>query len=134
MKKIYENFEEMADDMVNGEFLAHQLSGHSNEICFLWIHSIKEFARALDNAGVELPQEEEIYEKFWQNMSESLVEWRDGTSRRKPYSKKLGEMPISEAKARYDFSGSVGMKLIIPRYSFHEGQGEVSEDYYLIIE
>ena len=129
MKKIYESFEEMAEDMKNGNFLAHQLSDHSTEICDIWQQSILEFGKALDNAGIPLPKDEEIYERFWEKMGEALIEWKAGTNRRKPYSKKLGDMTVAEAKARYGGKYKAGSKLIIPRYE----ENEISQDYYMII-
>lgn len=129
MKTIYESFEEMGDDMTNGEYLAHQLSGHSTEICEIWQTSIKEFARALDLAGVPLPHDEKIYEKFWENMSQALVTWKAGLNRREPYSEKLGEITQEEAKARYNYEGKKGSKLVIPQMKW----GNLSEDYYLIV-
>lgn len=129
MKTIYQNFEEIADDFKNGDFLSHQLSDHSTEICELWQTSILEFARALDNVGIKLPEDPEIYERFWDNIEKCLVKWRAGLNRRKPFSKCLGKLTLKEAKTRYGFKGKVGHKLIIPTYGF----GEISEDYYLIV-
>ena len=128
MKKTYETFEEMAADMTNGDFLAHQLSDHSIEICSIWQQSIKEFAKALDGAGIKPPDDPKIYERFWHNISAVLKAWNAGTNRRKPYSKELGKMTIEEARQRYDFKGKVGMRLVIPSF---DGMG-ISEDYYVI--
>lgn len=129
MIKVYENFEEMANDFKDGDHIPHQLSRHSSWVCTVWQNAIVEFARALDLAGIQIPKEPEIYEKFWANIDEALIEWGAGLNRRELYSKQLGEMSLDEARQRYDFKGQIGGKLIIPRYE----DGEISEDYYLII-
>jgi len=65
MKKIYENFSEIADDFVDGENWTHQLSDHHSEECYSWMHGIAEFAAFLDFIGVKIIQNQEIYEKLW---------------------------------------------------------------------
>lgn len=129
MKKIYETFSEIADDFCDGENASHQLSQHSTNICELWQASIREFAKALDLAGIKPPEDEKTYDRFWENVWKALHKWEGGLSRRKPFSKKIGEMTIEEAKQKYRTKLKVGEKLIIPSYGF----GEMSEDYYLIV-
>jgi hypothetical protein len=131
MKNIYESFEEIADDMCDGEYIGHALSEHSSKLCYVWQNSIREFARALDGAGIELPKDERIYEDFWSNIGKVHIEWKAGFNRRKPYSKKLGELSLDEAFQRYDFKGEVGYKLFVPSYDLN---GEIANDYYLIVE
>jgi hypothetical protein len=126
MKNIYQSFEEIVEDMKNGEFIAHQLSDHSTDICEAWQTAVLEFARALDKAGVKLEESSEVYEKFWANVSDALVKWKAGLNRRQPYSKCLGTISKEEAKARDGVEGVA--RINIPCLSFNE----ISEDYYIV--
>ena len=124
MKKIYETFIEMAEDFKHGEYITHQLSDHSTDICEVWQESIMEFARALDGAGIKLPDDPDTYEKFWENATNGLKKWRAGINRRQPFSKCLGTISPEEAKARYGVEGV--SRLIVPSFS----NGEIANDYY----
>lgn len=129
MKRIYETFQEIADDFTNGEFKAHQLSDHSEGVCYVWQTAIEEFAIALDNAGIKLPNDEEVWNKFWDNIHDSFTDWKAGFNKKKPSKKCLGTMSREEAKQKYNFIG--GNRLIIYRYDI---DGDISEDYYKIID
>ena len=68
MKKIYENFSEMAEDFRAGEHWTHQLSDHTSDDCFAWQHGVMEFAKWLDEVGVKIIENPEIYAKLWENV------------------------------------------------------------------
>ena len=68
MKRIYESFGEIADDFVNGESWTHQFSDHSADDCYPWQHGVREFAEWLDEVGVEIIANPDIYEKLWDRM------------------------------------------------------------------
>lgn len=130
MKRVYESFEEMADDMTDGEFIAHQLSEHSTGVCYVWATAIKEFARALDRAGIKLPDDPKIYEDFWQNMMGALVEWKAGYGKPKKYSKLIGKIKVDEARQKFGKDVAVvGMRIMVPSY----WDGEFRDDYYLVV-
>lgn len=68
MKKIYETFEEIAEDFVDGDHWTHRLSDHTNNECFAWQHGVAEFAKFLDAFGVEMISNPEVYEKLWNEL------------------------------------------------------------------
>ena len=65
MKRIYESFEEIAESFRDGYSYTHQLSNHSNDECFAWQHGVIEFAKFLDQIGLKLTEDTEIYKKLW---------------------------------------------------------------------
>lgn len=72
MKKTYETFSEIANDFTDGEGKAHLFSNHSTESCIAWQTAILEFAKALDLADIPLPNDPQIYESFWKNITQSI--------------------------------------------------------------
>ena len=65
MKKIYESFTEIAEDFTRGESWAHSFSDHTPDDCFAWQHGVREFAKFLDEYGLKMTENTEIYEKLW---------------------------------------------------------------------
>jgi hypothetical protein len=65
MKKIYESFEEIAADFVNGDHLTHKGSKHDPDECLAWQHGVREFARWLDACGVKIIENPEVYDTLW---------------------------------------------------------------------
>jgi len=68
MKKIYETFNEIAEDFKDGEHWTHKLSDHTTDDCFAWQHGVAEFAKFLDACGVKIIQNPDIYETLWEGM------------------------------------------------------------------
>ncbi len=81
MKKIYENFEEIAEDFRTGENWTHFGREHNEDPCSAWQQGAMEFAKWLDTSGVKIIANPEIYEKLWEN-------WRDISAKKKKKSKK----------------------------------------------
>ena len=69
MKKIYESFEEIADHFRTGESWTHQLSDHTSDECFAWQQGVMEFGKWLDNAGLKIIQNPEIYKELWDDLN-----------------------------------------------------------------
>ena len=65
MKKTYENFLEIGEHFVEGETWTHILSNHTPDECYAWMHGVQEFAHWLDEMGLEIVQNPEIYDKLW---------------------------------------------------------------------
>lgn len=78
MKRIYENFTEIAEAFVDGEHWPHMLSEHSEEECNGWQHGVQEFAKWLDTAGVKIIENPEIYEKLWEEVRTYKPETNEG--------------------------------------------------------
>jgi len=68
MKKIYETFEEIAEEFKDGEHWTHKLSDHIPDECFAWQHGVIEFAKFLDACGVKIIQNPEIHETLWEDI------------------------------------------------------------------
>lgn len=75
MRKIYENFKEIAEDFKNGENWTHTLSRHSSDECFTWQQAIMQFCEWLDAAGIKLPEDPKIYEKLWDLTNNGVSKW-----------------------------------------------------------
>lgn len=65
MKKIYETFDEIADDFLGGNSWTHVTSNHSSDDCVVWQTAIREFCCWLDRKGVKIIENPEIYDKLW---------------------------------------------------------------------
>ena len=72
MKKIYEKFEEIADDITDGYSIAHAISDHNPGACIIWQEAIGEFARALDLGGFT---PNGSYEELWDNVTSAFRKW-----------------------------------------------------------
>ena len=68
MKRTYEAFWEIADDFVMGEHWTHACSDHTADECLPWQHGVREFAKWLDEVGVKIIENPEIYETLWENV------------------------------------------------------------------
>lgn len=68
MKHTYQSFREIADEFVDGELWTHQLSPHDGDQCFVWQHAITEFADWLDECGVRIIENPEIYDTLWERI------------------------------------------------------------------
>ena len=68
MKKVYESFEEIANDFKDGEHWTHQLSDHTSDDCFAWQHGVSEFAKFLDACGVKIIKNTKIHDTLWDDM------------------------------------------------------------------
>jgi hypothetical protein len=65
VKKIYENFAEVAEDFTRGESITHRLSGHPSEECIGWQKGVAEFAAWLDNVGAKISQDPDLFRLLW---------------------------------------------------------------------
>lgn len=60
MLRTYENFEELADAMTDGNGILHHFNCHSDkesfykDHCFAWQSGVKDFAEWLDHIGVKV--------------------------------------------------------------------------------
>ena len=68
MKRIYESFSEIAEHFVDGNSITHRINGHTADECIPWQTGIKDFAAWLDNVGLSLLQNPDIYDKLWERM------------------------------------------------------------------
>ena len=65
MKRTYEKFSEIADAFVNGDSWPHKLSDHEDAECLGWQKGVRQFAKWLDTAGVQIVANPEIYDALW---------------------------------------------------------------------
>jgi hypothetical protein len=115
MKKIYESFQEIADDFCHGDGFAHRGSDHTPAECIGWQNGIREFARWLDDAGGRLLCEPDIYKKLWDTYidrarvvppldhrpNETVVDRENGKEKAAEHESQLGvELAASRALAR----------------------------------
>lgn len=69
MKKIYESFEEIAEDFKKGEAWTHTISGHTPDECVPWQKGILEFAKFLDKIELgDFLSRPEIYDELWEEI------------------------------------------------------------------
>lgn len=72
MKRIYENFAEIARDFTDGTSVTHTGSEHKDPECIGWQHGVKEFAEFLDGVGLSLVANPEIHEVLWEKALDKI--------------------------------------------------------------
>ena len=68
MKRIYENFAEIAEHFTDGECWTHKLSKHSAADCLAWQAGVQEFGKWLDEVGLKMLADPNIYDQLWKRI------------------------------------------------------------------
>ena len=68
MKHTYTSFSEMAEGFTDGDSWTHEMSDHTSDECCAWQHGVEEFANWLDECGVKIIENPEIYDKLWDSL------------------------------------------------------------------
>ncbi len=68
MKHTYQSFKEIANDFIDGDNWTHTRSPHDGKQCLVWQKAILEFADWLDECGVKIIENPEIYDTLWKRM------------------------------------------------------------------